>query len=317
MSDLPTARGLSSGVASSADPRRQWMHERERGSMTALRFMTWLSLTLGRRVSRWVLPFIALYFVVAVGGARRASGDYLQRVLGRAPGWIDTFRHFHCFASTVHDRVYLLNDRFEAFDIQVRGEQALHAWRERSGRGALLFGAHLGSFEVLRAMTRHGAGFEVVGAMYPENARQINEVLAAINPRVMHEIVPLGRLESILQLHERLEKGTTVGILADRSVGGDQYVRLPFLGEPAPFPVGPFRMAAVLREPVFFMVGLYLGGHRYEVRFEQLSDGLPAGTRTNREAYVRDLMQRYVHTLEQHCHVAPLNWFNFFDFWQR
>ena len=84
---------------------------------------------------------------------------------------IELFRHFHTFASCTHDRVYLLNNRFDLFDIQVHGAAAFEAVLA-AGRGAFLIGAHLGSFEVVRAVGRHRPGLRVAMVMYEENARQ-------------------------------------------------------------------------------------------------------------------------------------------------
>ncbi|TPW17211.1 MAG: hypothetical protein FD130_745, partial [Halothiobacillaceae bacterium] len=130
-----------------------WTAQPERGSLFLLRVMTWISLRLGRRVGRWVLHPITLYFLLFSGAARAASRDYLRRVLGRKPGWRDGYRHIFTFAATIHDRVYLINDRYDLFDITIHNEQIIHALLAE-GRGAFLVGAHLGSFEVIHAMGR-------------------------------------------------------------------------------------------------------------------------------------------------------------------
>jgi predicted LPLAT superfamily acyltransferase len=105
-----------------------------------------------------------------------------------------------------------------------------------------------------------------------------------------------------------------VGILADRTFGDDTRIRCDVLGGKADFPAGPFRMAAVLRRPVIFMAGLYLGGNRYAVRFEPLAD-FSATTRSERAAAIEDAVRRYAEILEKHCRAAPYNWFKCFDFW--
>jgi len=286
-----------------------------------LRVMRAISMAVGRGPSRIVVYGIALYFVLAASAARRASRSYLERSLGRKVTWRDLYRHVLTFASTVHDRFYLLNDRDDVFDVQCVGlppeslagsDGAEHG---EGTQGAFLFGAHLGSFEVLRAAARWDAQGKVCVAMYPENARQINQALAAINPAAVSNIIALGKIDSILHIHQRLQEGAMVGILADRAVGAaDQYVSLPFLGAPAQFPIGPFRLAAMMKQPVYFMAGLYRGGKRYEVHFELLSDFSDRAGK-NREALMRELMLRYVATLERHCRAAPYNWFNFYDFW--
>jgi predicted LPLAT superfamily acyltransferase len=299
---------------SDARAPHEWMQREERGNLFWLHVMRWLSLRLGRRVSRVVLYGIALYFVLVASQAREASRQYLARALGRRPGWRDLYRHVLTFATTVHDRIYLLNDRFDLFDVRCTGREDVDRLADDARQGLLLFGAHLGSFEVLRAMARHDPRLHVSIAMYMENARQINAVLAALNPQAQPDIIPLGRLDSLLALHGRLKGGGTVGLLADRAVASDQYVWLPFLGQPAPFPTGPFRLAVLLRQPLFFMTGLYQGGDRYDLHFEPLADFSSLAAR-DREALIPALMARYVALLEQHCRAAPYNWFNFYDFW--
>ena len=74
-------------------------------------------------------------------------------------------------------------------------------------------------------------------------------------------------------------------------------------------------MAAMLKRPVIFMTGLYLGGNRYDVHFETLAD-FSAVRRDARADAVQAALTRYVALLDQYCRIAPYNWFNFFDFWQ-
>lgn len=304
-------------MSSTANPGKAasnpWMAQAERSNMLILRLMVWISLTFGRPLGRLVLYGIAAYFTLFSPQARRASRQYLEKVRGRPASWKDSFLHVLAFASTIHDRIYLLHDRFDLFEIEVVGAEALLAQLERQP-GALLMGAHLGSFEVLRAMGRSQAGLRVAMLMYEENARKINATLAAINPKATQDILPLGQVDSMLKAQEMLDQGCLVGLLADRGLGDDARRPLNFLGSPAGFPTGPFRVAALLRRPVFFMAGLYLGGNRYRIHFEPLAD-FSQVSRGERAAALDEAMEAYVARLEQHCRQAPCNWFNFFNFW--
>lgn len=297
----------------SASSRAGWTQQRERSHRWALALMVWISLTFGRPLGRVVLAGIAGYFLLFSPRARRASQAYLARALGRAPRWRDSFRHFHSFASTVHDRIYLLNDRFDLFDIEAEGEDEVLAQMAR-GPGALLMGAHLGSFEVLRALGKERPGLRVTMLMYEDNARKINATLEAINPQASRDILPLGRMESMLEARERLDAGHMVGMLADRFLGHSAAVTCRLMGEDAPLPLGPWRAAAMMRRPVFFMVGLYLGGNRYRVRFEQIAD-FSHTPRAERDAAIQQAAQAYADRLTHHGRQHPDNWFNFFDIW--
>lgn len=292
----------------------EWMQRKERGNVFWLRVMSALSIAVGRRVSRVVLHGIALYFVVAASAARKASHAYLERCLGRPPSWLDIYRHVLAFASTIHDRVYLLNDRHDLFDFRTAGGDLASVLECVDQQGAILLGAHLGSFEVLRSLASADHGLKVSIAMYPENARRINEILAAINPKAVQDIIALGNVDAMLKVNQALRQRALVGILADRAVRPDHTLTLPFLGAPAPFVTGPFRLAALMKRPVYFMAGLYRGGNRYDVHFELIHDPLRDAAASRDEA-VRDMLVRYVDALERHCRAAPYNWFNFFDFW--
>ncbi|WP_218919029.1 acyl-CoA synthetase [Thiomonas intermedia] len=291
-----------------------WMQEHERSNRHMLRLMTWISLRLGRRIARVVLRGIAVYFVLFAPGARRASRQYLKRVLGRDANWADGYRHVLSFASTIHDRVYLLNDRRDLFDLKVHGAEVMESVLSQ-GRGAFLMGAHFGSFEVLRAIAKHVAAPPVSLLMYPDNARKINAALHAINPAAAQDIIPLGRFDAMLRLQARLDAGGMVGILADRSLHDDSTTTLPFLGQAAPWPRGPMRIAALLKRPVVLMFGIYRGGNRYEVHFERLAD-FSEHDRSERSDAIDRALQTYVQRLEDRCREAPYNWFNFYDFWR-
>lgn len=290
-----------------------WMRQRERSHTLWLRVMVLLSLGLGRTLSRGVLHGIALYFSLFAPKARRASRLYLSRALQRPVTWFDTYRHMLFFASTVHDRVYLLNNRFDLFDIQVSGvDELLDALR--SQQGVLMIGAHLGSFEVIRAIGREHGQMRVAMLMFEENARKINATLEAINPEAAQDVIPLGQPTTMLQARDKLEQGYLVGMLADRTLGGDTLGNHVFLGHPAGFPEGPFRVAAMLQRPVFFMTGLYLGENRYHIHFEPLASFV-AVDRSTRVETMRRAQRDYVEKLNRFCRQAPYNWFNFFDVW--
>lgn len=290
-----------------------WRHQQERSNQFVLRLMVWISLRLGRTVGRWVLAFISLYFLVFAPQARRASLHYLNQVLGRRPSLLEQFLHFHAFASTIHDRIYLLNDRFNLFDIEVTGAEALME-EVRNAPGALLMGAHLGSFEVLRAVGKGHAGLKVAMLMYEDNARKINATLDAINPQASKDIVPLGKMNSMLEVRDRLDAGSLVGMLADRFLEADASIECEFLGQSARFPLGPWRAAEMMRRPVFFMVGLYMGANRYQIHFERLAD-FSQVQRGERDEVLRKAVHDYADRLSWHCRQAPYNWFNFYDFW--
>lgn len=296
-----------------------WSRRPERSNVLALRTITWIALHLGRGVARAVLHPITLYFMLFAPTAWRNSRRYLARALGRTPVFADGYRQVLAFASTILDRVFLLRWPLSRFDVQVHGAQLLDDTLAE-GRGAFLVGAHVGSFEVLRAVGDSRPGVRVGMVMYPDNARMVNEALRAIAPDAPPHIIALGRPESMLQVRDWLDGGGLAGMLADRTldVEGERgtEVTVPFLGAPAAFTDGPFRLAALLRRKVIFMAGIYLGGNRYDVRFETLADFSERCGADERERRIQAAVAAYAQRLETLCREHPYNWFNFHDFWR-
>ena len=291
--------------------RPEWAARPERGRPRAIRFAAWLALTFGRTLARAWLHALTFYYFAVSPADRAASRQFLRRALKREPGARDIYRHFHTFATTILDRVYMLDGQFAQFDVRVHGQEIVDA---RLGEGCLLIGSHLGSFEIVRLLGQSRVP-QVTLAMYEENAGALTAMLHAINPGLSMRVIALGRPDSMLKLDQALARGDFVGMLADRTLSDDSLVSLPFMGEPARFATGPFRLAAVLRRPMVLMFGLYRGGARYDVHFEELAGpGWADGAERGRA--VQQVVERYAGRLEHYCRQAPYNWFNFYDYWR-
>lgn len=299
--------------AGAGDPP-EWMTRQERGSLATIRLTVGAALALGRPVMRMFLPAICVYFLVFSGASREASRSYLERALGRRARWTDIFRHYLTFATCVLDRIYFLKDRTDQYDFHIEGEEIVTDILAR-GQGCILVGAHMGSFEALRTVGRRQPALRVNMVMYEENARKVNSVLNAINPELAKDIISLGSPNSFLEIQSCLNEGHFVGILADRSLSGERQITRSFLGDPAHFSINPFRMVAVLRRPIIFMIALYRGGGRYDIHFERLVGPEEIPTRVD-NGEVEAIATRYIEKLERYCRLAPYNWFNFFNIWR-
>lgn len=286
----------------------------ERSNVWMIRFMVWFALAFGRRATRVLLYPISLYFIVFSAKARAASRKYLDRALGHRSNLIDGFRHCFCFASTILDRVFLLNNQISQFDVRARGEE-IFTEIETNGRGCLLIGAHMGSFEVIHALSRAHGHPRTSIAMYEENARKLNTVLASINPQHDRPVIPLGKIDSMLRIQEALQRGEYIGILADRTISGKKNIACDFLGGRIDLPITPFRLAVILDCPVVFMLGIYQGGNRYDVSFEYLADPQQPAP-SDRDLAISQAAQHFATRLEHYCREAPYNWFNFYDVWK-
>ncbi|OQW63738.1 MAG: hypothetical protein BVN28_04220 [Nitrospira sp. ST-bin4] len=117
-------------------------------------------------------------------------------------------------------------------------------------------------------------------------------------------------------MKECLERGGIVGAMGDRVTPQDQAVACSFFGSEARFPTGPIRMAHVVQAPVVLFFGLYRGGNRYDVRLESFGDETCV-PHDRRDIDLTQEVQRFAGRLEEVCRLAPDNWFNFYDVWDR
>jgi len=312
------AEGRRNRVVPRADPTSapvDWLHQRERGAVWAIEVATWVATSLGRPAARILARGIAAYYLLFDGRARRASRDWLTRVHERPPSLSEIYRHISCFAQATTDRLFFARRAFDVFEIERTGNHHLEALaRER--RGAILLGAHLGSFDALSAASQDER-FPVTIVGHFENARRINAVLERLDPGLTNRVLHTGRdpIALALTLRDRLAAGGMIALLADRVGLNDKSVSVDFFGAPARFATGPFLLASILKCPIYLVFGLYREPNRYELFCEPFSERLvlPRGARD--EVLAREV-SRYARRLEDYCRKAPDNWFNFFDFWE-
>jgi predicted LPLAT superfamily acyltransferase len=297
----------------------EWRHIPEAGTVFGLRLLVLLTRIAGRRVAGWILYVVAFYYAVLRPGTRRASRDYLRRIGEPATFW-HVVRHIHTFAQVSLDRLFFVTGRLTGFELEQKNHDRL-VEAAQSGRGVLLLGAHLGSFEVMRCRAKD---FDIPINVVVDfsNAERVNAVLRSLAPGMNTRLISLGddALAAMLEIKAAIGRGELVAILGDRlpgaRTGAGRIVKTRFLGDDAWFPAGPWLLAHTLQCPVYFVAGLYTRPNRYALQFELLADEVKLD-RKEREAALARYAQSYAAMLESYTRSAPLNWFNFFDFWSR
>ena len=292
-----------------------WRERGELGSLAGLLFMRWVALSLGRPLARLSLYPAVAWYLVKARREQRYVRDFLRRVLPRPPRFRDVARTYWNFGAVTLDRVFMLAGRDDALDVGVHGAGPLLELQEQ-GRGAILVGAHLGSFEAMRALGLHRRALDIRVLQYVDQNPLLMRVFADVNPGLADAIIPLGTPDVMLRVGETVERGGFAAVLADRVGPGDpRSMPCRFLGGTARFATGALEAALVLGCPVLFFAGLYRGGKRYDLHFEVLSGG-ERPPRRDREREVRRLAGRYAECLERYARSAPYNWFNIYSYWE-
>jgi predicted LPLAT superfamily acyltransferase len=305
-------------------PAPRWARIAERGSVAGLRMVVGFYRLFGRRASVALVHGIAIYFFLTVRGARAASRAYLRRVyavpegaaaLGRAPDLWASFLHFRVFALSIFDRIVLWLDREGALQFDVSGREHFARLLE-PGRGGIVVGAHLGSFDALRALAEEDD--RVVNVlMYTRHAPRINAIFRELSPDAQVRVIQSdGVVETVHRIRACIERGELVAMLGDRVEPSDRNrtCRVPILGDSVELPAAPYLLASLLGCPLFFMVALRSEDARYQVYAEVLAERVDL-SRGEREKTVRELATAYAGRLEHYTLTAPYQWFNFFDYW--
>jgi predicted LPLAT superfamily acyltransferase len=315
----------ASAEAGSGAQTAGWSRIAERGSIWGIRFTVWCYRHFGRRLSLPLVHAIVSYFFLTDARGRRASLAYLRRIhadprgrakLRRPPGLRECFRHYRSFALAIVDRLAIWFGRDEDFEFETHGLDYVDRLAEQ-GRGALILGSHLGSFDALRLLAKR-AGSTVNVLMFTANAQRINQVFREVAPEVEQSVIHVdpGSVQSVFTIRERLRRGEHVAILADRIEVGDRdrAIRTPLLGAPVWLPQAPILLAGLLGCPLVSVLALRQGPARYEVFVDVLADQVKL-PREGREVVVAALLAAYAARLEAYCLRQPYQWFNFFDYW--
>ena len=292
-----------------------WKERGEIGNTFWLRVISIIAKSCGRRFAQLLMWPAALYFFLRRGPERRSSRLYLERVLGRRVTAWNVFRHIHCFSCTILDRLFLFSERFRRFDIRAHGLPELDRALE-GGKGVLLIGSHLGSFDALRVLSLERPEVSVRIVIDVEHSQKLSQLLNALNPALAASIINARQAgpAAAIAIKQALDGNAIVALLADRGQPNNATQMANFLGYPAPFPLSPWLLAAVVKTPVMLAFGLYRGGNRYDLHFEAFSDCLVVD-RSRRAEVLAEILQRFADRLAHYARLAPYNWFNFYDFW--
>jgi len=305
-------------------PGTEWATKSERGNRGWLRFALWLYTHLGRWAVAAILWPIVTYFLVLDSVCRRSSREWLATAWATAEGraalghrpWIGTtVLHVYAFAMSVLDRMILWAGATGAFEIDHRGGERLLELASR-GHGAILIGAHLGSFDMLRLISsRYGLRVNVL--MFTEHAARVNAFFESLGPESRVRVISVdpGSVQAAFEIRACLARGEFVGILGDRVPAGgrERPIATTFAGRPAAFPLSPFQLGVVLGAPVFLSLCISTGHLRYFAVTEPLFEGGRVA-RDMREKVAQELCEAWVRRFEHYCLRSPKQWFNFYDF---
>jgi len=298
---------------------RHWASINEASFVAGMHLLFWTYRLFGRWPFRIVLYPVLLWYVMSKPIARRASQSYLQHVAQFIPmnaGMSGVLRHFASFAESILDKMLLWGGLFKTDQVVFHGVPDIDRLI-REKRGALMICAHLGNLELCRVLSRQHGQMRLTILVHTKHARAFNQMLAALNPGSQLNLLQVTEMTpaTAMLLAEKIADGEFVVIAGDRVPvsAAPRTAVADFLGEAAAFPVGPYVLASILQCPTYLLFSVQRGDHP-EVHFELLRESIRL-PRKERDAILRTLVKDYAARLQHHTLNAPLQWFNFYDFW--
>jgi predicted LPLAT superfamily acyltransferase len=299
-----------------------WGGLKEVGSAWGLTFLYKLYRIFGRWPFRLALAPVLLYFFLFKPGPRRASMQFLRKAhalggLKEKPDWVTGLKHSYSFAESVLDKLIAVHGGFGLKDVDFEGREAVVERLQRK-QGVLFIGAHLGNMDLCRVLSHSRNDMSLQVLVHTRHAENFNRLMRRINPATqvkLHQVTQIGPAEAAW-LADRVEQGECLMTAGDRvPPGGGRTVSVDFMGEAAEFAQGPWVLASLLGCPVFLLFCSRVDG-RYRLSVEPFAEKVVL-ERGRREAAVAELVSRYARRLEHHALLSPLQWFNFYGFWDK
>jgi predicted LPLAT superfamily acyltransferase len=299
----------------------KWSDIPEAGSALGIRILLWIARTLGRFPFRVSLFVVLLWFYPKYGLARRASMEYLKRLYefsgGKTPraNFWNSFRHFFAFSENILDKLLAGEKKSLKTFYEGNGAERVKALLDEK-KGAIFVTAHFGNLEISRELFQNKRHVPISFFGYIEHAAGYNNVLKKMGLQVhMLDAAHVGPDTAII-LSQRLEEGGFVVIAGDRTPVSvnSRTVTVNFLGKPAKFPASPYHIASALGCPVFATFGRREGKH-YHMDVEPIAEKVVL-PRKDRQQAIEAYVKRYAELLEAQCLEAPLQWMNFYPFWE-
>lgn len=306
-----------------------WARQQEVKGLWGMRLMLLVWRLLGRKAFSLLLyPVVGVYWLTAAT-ARRASQQWITRVREQLaarqmpiPPTLTSYRHFQRFGEAMLDKIASWRGELQFGRDVVFTAGAEETLNISDPRGKLLLVSHLGDVEACRALAQLQGGKTINALVFSENAQRFKQIMTEMAPQAGLNLMPVNDIgpDTAILLQEKLDRGEWIAIVGDRIAvnpqrGGEWRVCWSrFMGQAAPFPQGPFILAAIMRCPVNLLFALRQQG-KLRIYCEPFADPLLL-PRADRQQALQHIIDRYAERLEHYALQSPLDWFNFFDFWR-
>ena len=288
----------------------EWKGKKSKGTLLGYKIYIFVLKNFGISAAYLLLHSIVLYYFLFSWKGSKAIYQYFRRRLGYSgfKSIISIYKNYYKLGQTLSDRVTVSTGHRELFHYSHDGIEKIDNLLKKK-QGGILISGHVGNFEISHYFLENRYNISKISMVTTEAEQEvIQDYLAQMAMDTTLELILVKEdMSHIFEIHTALEKGGLVVITGDRFLPGSKYLVENFMGAPAKFPLGPFRLASRLNVPVLFVYVLKGKKRNYELYARQA------------KAKARDaqgLLKEYCQSMEWVLEKYPLQWFNYFDFWE-
>lgn len=288
-----------------------------RGGVTGYKVFVYTLKFLGVGAAYILLRFVIIYYFLFAPNAVKSAHYYFRRrqQFGFWKSLVGVYKNIYSFGQTLIDKVAILSGLGGRFTYHFENEIYLREIA-RKGTGGIILSGHFGNWEIAgQLLERLEARISIL--MYDDEHQRIKEYLSDVMTGKDFEVIPVREDGShLLEIRKALSEGRLIAMHGDRFVEGNDVISMPFLGETARFPTGPYHLAARFKVPLLFVYAVKESKFHYHFFSEPpLNVPLP-GDLTRRRAVIRESLEKYVHFVEGVVRKYPFQWFNYYSFWK-
>jgi len=226
---------------------------------------------------------------------------------------IATYKNHFVFGKSIVDKFAVFAGRKNAFKIEVIGQEIYDNIINDNNTGALILNSHVGVSEIAGYLLKQNKK-KFNALVFGGEAEAIQKYRAEVLSKQNINLIPIvDGFSHFLKIHFAIKNAELIGVAADRTYHGSKNLSCEFLNAKAFFPLNPFQIAHKLKIPVIAFFVMIAGFKKYRVIVANISNNQ---TIENIEGtYPEKLLKSYVNELENIVKDYPLQWFNFYKFW--
>lgn len=289
----------------------QW-DGRSKGTLFGYKIFVFFIKKLGVRAAYGLLVFVALYYFICYPTNFSDIFFYLHHRQGfsKWSSFWKVYQTYFVFGQTIIDKVAISAGMRNQFTYDFDGiENLKDVIRER--RGGILISAHVGNFEISEHFFSDlELSFDINQVTVDQEVSVIKEYLQSITARSnIKHIYIKDDMSHVFDINDALSNNELICFTGDRYFEGSKVLEADLLGKKAVFPAGPFHLASRLGVPIIFVYVMKESSSHYHLYARRAEPVKRRDSQAVLEAYVKSVEGILAH--------YPLQWFNFFDFWNR